>query len=77
LAHSALCAVDALGCQEEWEDSPEGYPQSAPYQWWNYHDAYGKDEWPLTSDLPWKRRAAVLGAAPALFQILRLVTLYR
>ena len=33
--------VTALGRQEEWEDSPEGYPQTAPYQWWNYHDAYG------------------------------------
>jgi predicted dithiol-disulfide oxidoreductase (DUF899 family) len=30
-----------LGRQEEWEDSPEGYPQTAPYQWWNYTDAYG------------------------------------
>ena len=29
----------ALGRQEMWEDSPEGYPQTAPYQWWNYHDA--------------------------------------
>jgi len=34
--------ISALGRQEEWEDSPEGYPQSAPYQWWNYHDAYGE-----------------------------------
>ena len=33
----------ALGRQEEWEDSPEGYPQIPPYQWWNYHDAYAKD----------------------------------
>jgi predicted dithiol-disulfide oxidoreductase (DUF899 family) len=33
--------MTALGRQEQWEDSPEGYPQSAPYQWWNYHDAYG------------------------------------
>jgi predicted dithiol-disulfide oxidoreductase (DUF899 family) len=33
--------MTALGRQEEWEDSPEGYPQTAPYQWWNYHDAYG------------------------------------
>ena len=32
--------VTALGRQEEWEDSPEGYPQTAPYQWWNYADAY-------------------------------------
>jgi predicted dithiol-disulfide oxidoreductase (DUF899 family) len=30
----------ALGRQEEWEDSPEGYPQTAPYQWWNWHDSY-------------------------------------
>jgi predicted dithiol-disulfide oxidoreductase (DUF899 family) len=29
-----------LGRQEEWEDSPEGYPQTAPYQWWNWHDQY-------------------------------------
>ena len=27
--------------QERWEDSPEGYPQTAPYQWWNLHDEYG------------------------------------
>jgi predicted dithiol-disulfide oxidoreductase (DUF899 family) len=29
------------GRQEEWEDSPEDYPQTPPYQWWNYHDKYG------------------------------------
>jgi predicted dithiol-disulfide oxidoreductase (DUF899 family) len=34
--------ITALGRQEEWEDSPEGYPQTPPYQWWNYHDQYGK-----------------------------------
>jgi predicted dithiol-disulfide oxidoreductase (DUF899 family) len=33
--------MTALGRQEEWEDSPEGYPQTPPYRWWNYHDAYG------------------------------------
>jgi predicted dithiol-disulfide oxidoreductase (DUF899 family) len=33
--------ITALGRQEEWEDSPEGYPQTPPYAWWNYHDAYG------------------------------------
>jgi len=32
--------ITALGRQEEWEDSPEGYPQTPPYSWWNYHDAY-------------------------------------
>jgi predicted dithiol-disulfide oxidoreductase (DUF899 family) len=31
-----------LGRQEEWEDSPEGYPQTAESgEWWNYHDNYG------------------------------------
>ena len=29
-----------LGRQESWEDSPEGYPQTAPYQWWRRHDEY-------------------------------------
>jgi predicted dithiol-disulfide oxidoreductase (DUF899 family) len=33
--------LTALGRQEEWEDSPEGYPQTPPYQWWNLHDQYG------------------------------------
>jgi predicted dithiol-disulfide oxidoreductase (DUF899 family) len=32
--------MTALGRQEEWEDSPQGYPQTPPYGWWNYHDAY-------------------------------------
>jgi predicted dithiol-disulfide oxidoreductase (DUF899 family) len=32
--------ITALGRQEDWEDSPEGRPQSAPYQWWNWHDEY-------------------------------------
>ena len=30
-----------LGRQEDWEDSPEGWPQSPPYQWWRRHDEYG------------------------------------
>ncbi|MDP9189931.1 MAG: DUF899 domain-containing protein [Actinomycetota bacterium] len=34
--------LTALGRQEEWEDSPEGYPQTPAYQWWNYHDQYGE-----------------------------------
>ena len=32
--------MTALGRQEEWESSPEGYPQTAPYQWWHLHDEY-------------------------------------
>ena len=35
--------MTALGRQEAWEDSPEGYPQSAPYEWWNWHDEYTDD----------------------------------
>src|ERR671914_2657833 len=34
----AYLDMTPLGRQEEWEDSPEGYPQTPPYQWWNYHD---------------------------------------
>ena len=34
--------ITALGRQEEWEDSPEGYPQTPPYKWWNWHDTYGE-----------------------------------
>ena len=32
--------ITALGRQENWENSPAGYPQSAPYKWWNWHDNY-------------------------------------
>ncbi len=32
--------MTALGRQEEWEDSPEGYPRTPPYVWWNWHDEY-------------------------------------
>jgi predicted dithiol-disulfide oxidoreductase (DUF899 family) len=32
--------ISALGRQEYWEDSPAGYPQTEPYQWWRWHDSY-------------------------------------
>jgi predicted dithiol-disulfide oxidoreductase (DUF899 family) len=32
-----------LGRQETWEDSPPGYPQTPPYQWWRRHDEYEDD----------------------------------
>ena len=32
--------ITALGRQEEWEDSPEGYPKTPTYKWWNWHDNY-------------------------------------
>ena len=40
--------LTALGRQEEWEDSPEGYPQTPPYGWWNPNPArgYGMDAVP-------------------------------
>jgi predicted dithiol-disulfide oxidoreductase (DUF899 family) len=31
-----------LGRQETWEDSPEGYPQTPPYEWWRRHDEYNR-----------------------------------
>jgi predicted dithiol-disulfide oxidoreductase (DUF899 family) len=33
----------ALGRQETWEDSPEGYPQTPPYEWWRRHDEYEEE----------------------------------
>jgi predicted dithiol-disulfide oxidoreductase (DUF899 family) len=45
--------MTALGRQEEWEDSPEGYPQSPPYKWWNWHDQYAETpdpRWAKVSD---------------------------
>ena len=33
--------ITPLGRQEEWEDSPEGYPQTPRYKWWQLHDEYG------------------------------------
>ena len=32
-----------LGRQEEWEDSPAGYPQTKPYEWWRRHDEYDEE----------------------------------
>jgi predicted dithiol-disulfide oxidoreductase (DUF899 family) len=37
-----LLDMTALGRQEEWEDSPEGYPQTPPYEWWARHDEYAQ-----------------------------------
>jgi hypothetical protein len=41
--------MTALGRQEEWEDLPEAYPQTPPYEWCNWHDEYSdaqpSDEW--------------------------------
>jgi predicted dithiol-disulfide oxidoreductase (DUF899 family) len=42
--------MTALGRQELWEDSPEGYPQSKPYEWWRWHDDYGAE---IATDSRW------------------------
>jgi len=39
-----------LGRQELWEDSPDGYPQTPPYKWWNWHDNYEAEK---TVDPQW------------------------
>src|SRR5215204_5763310 len=36
----SLLDLTPLGRQEEWEDSPAGYPQGKPYEWWRRHDEY-------------------------------------
>ena len=54
--------MTALGRQETWEDSPEGYPQTLPYKWWNWHDNYRADASP---DPKWDE---VSDAGPATFQ---------
>jgi predicted dithiol-disulfide oxidoreductase (DUF899 family) len=36
-----LLDLTPYGRQEDWEDSPKGWPQTAPYQWWRRHDEYG------------------------------------
>jgi predicted dithiol-disulfide oxidoreductase (DUF899 family) len=35
-----LLDLTPYGRQETWEDSPEGWPQTAPYEWWRRHDEY-------------------------------------
>ncbi|WP_327271975.1 DUF899 domain-containing protein [Streptomyces sp. NBC_01224] len=36
----SLLDLTPLGRQETWEDSPDGWPQTAPYAWWRLHDEY-------------------------------------
>lgn len=35
--------ITALGRQETWENSPEGYPQTPAYGWWVWHDSGATD----------------------------------
>jgi predicted dithiol-disulfide oxidoreductase (DUF899 family) len=36
--------VTPLGRQEDWEDSPDDYPQTPPYEWWRRHDDYAEEQ---------------------------------
>jgi predicted dithiol-disulfide oxidoreductase (DUF899 family) len=36
--------ITPFGRQETWEDSPKGWPQTPPYQWWRRHDEYQSAE---------------------------------
>jgi predicted dithiol-disulfide oxidoreductase (DUF899 family) len=33
-----------FGRQEEWEDSPAGWPQSPTHEWLRHHDSYREDD---------------------------------
>jgi predicted dithiol-disulfide oxidoreductase (DUF899 family) len=35
--------VTPYGRQEQWEDSPPGWPRTPPFQWWRRHDEYGRE----------------------------------
>jgi predicted dithiol-disulfide oxidoreductase (DUF899 family) len=39
----SLLDITPFGRQETWEDSPDGYPQGDPYDWWRRHDRYEED----------------------------------
>lgn len=43
VASFTLLDWTVLGRQETWEDSPAGWPQTEPYEWWRRHDEYGGD----------------------------------
>jgi predicted dithiol-disulfide oxidoreductase (DUF899 family) len=57
--------MTALGRQEVWEDSPEGYPQTPAYAWWNLHDQYEQGgRWEAaTSEASASQRGARSGGA--------------
>jgi predicted dithiol-disulfide oxidoreductase (DUF899 family) len=35
-----LLDMTPFGRQEDWEDSPAGWPQTPPFEWWRRHDEY-------------------------------------
>ncbi len=58
--------ITALGRQEKWEDSPEGYPQGEPYGWWIWHDepSQGDGQRPGAAQLEIAQAAGHREAAP-------------
>ena len=54
----AYLDMTALGRQEDWEDSPEGYPQTARYSWWRRHDEYSQQADPEHLETIARARAA-------------------
>lgn len=54
--------ITPLGRQEVWEDSPEGYPQTPTYKWWNWHDSY------VAGAAPDKRWVEISDAGEAAFR---------
>ena len=36
----SLLDLTPFGRQEKWEDSPAGWPQTPPFEWWERHDEY-------------------------------------
>src|SRR6201991_2831032 len=73
--------VTPLGRQEDWEDSPEGYPKTPRYKWWHWHDAYDSHDAGLVTTIEkgmellnlylrphahiWRRHPPGVGSAPA------------
>ena len=44
-----LLDLTPFGRQEAWEDSPDGWPQTATYAWWRLHDEYEDAERPAAA----------------------------
>jgi predicted dithiol-disulfide oxidoreductase (DUF899 family) len=41
-SHWTYLDLTPFGRQETWENSPDGWPQTEPYEWLRRHDEYGK-----------------------------------
>ena len=55
LGKSVYMACERARLKHRGEDSPDGYPQTSPYKWWNWHDNYGAEaspdpQWVKVSD---------------------------